>query len=247
MARINNRNKITGLIGNVVFKEVNGQLILQSRPGKNGVHQTTATKKSATDFGNNSVNSKKLYQAMQTLLLGYNDGSMAYRFRAQSYQGVLADTQHPRGQKTLWHGNPHVLQGFEFNLNSLYSNYCSVPTAFNINTNHTVTLDITSFVPKTDLLLPANTQQLTLCFMVNAYHSTTMAVQHQQLFTLPITNVQNTQQAISFTSSVIPVQSLVLVTACILYYNHSAALGNICLNHKGMHPAAIVGVGTIAL
>ncbi|MGO2358225.1 MAG: hypothetical protein ACTH6S_11320 [Mesonia sp.] len=61
---------------------------------------------------------------------------MFNQFRKTVYQAMLSNTEIPKGEKDLWQGEISLLDGFEFNLSSLYSDYCSLGVSFpKIRTN----------------------------------------------------------------------------------------------------------------
>ncbi|MGO3812383.1 hypothetical protein [Mesonia sp.] len=49
---------------------------------------------------------------------------------------MLSNTEIPKGEKDLWQSEISLLDGFEFNLSNLYSDYCSLGVSFpKIRTN----------------------------------------------------------------------------------------------------------------
>ena len=136
MAQLDKHNRLIGGLGDLVFRQVNGKTIVQVKLGKNGVNQTKQTKLSSSDFGTASSTTKCLSMTLRRLFLTYYDHQMFNRFRKTVYQAMLSNTEIPKGEKDLWQGEISLLDGFEFNLSSLYSDYCSLGVSFpKIRTN----------------------------------------------------------------------------------------------------------------
>ncbi|MFI2741470.1 hypothetical protein ACG2LH_01910 [Zhouia sp. PK063] len=240
MARINSRNRITGTLGNMVLKTVNQQTIVQSRPGKGTMKQTAATKASATDFGINSTNAKMMYMAQNSIVQHMADGTMAYRFRTATYQGVLADTAAPKGQKQLWNGDVSVLQHFEFNVNSPYMHWVKVLPQITYTAQREVQLVIPAFKAYESIQWLPRAQRAVLCYMVSAHHPTSFALVQQQLLPITISGSNAVIAATTLQSNPILQQSLVMVSGVLWWYRDAAQVGSFCMNSKTCNPAMVL-------
>lgn len=71
---------IVGSMGDVVYKEINGVQVMQSKPGKGGVKQTPATKESAGIFGKSSTLASSFRNRMYHVINENADGTVVSRF-----------------------------------------------------------------------------------------------------------------------------------------------------------------------
>ena len=83
MATLGNKKTFSGLVGNVVFRNLNNKQIIQSRPS--GLKQTKATKISASEFGSCSHWAKQLRIGLTSFLVKLTDGAMHQRFATVIY------------------------------------------------------------------------------------------------------------------------------------------------------------------
>lgn len=109
---------IAGSMGNVVYKEINGVQVMQSKPGKGGVRQTPATKESAGLFGKSSTLASYFRGRMHPVINENADGLVAGRFTS----AVNSVIRHCYSFKTkTFHFEKdsfESLVGFDFNIKS---------------------------------------------------------------------------------------------------------------------------------
>lgn len=109
---------IIGSMGDVVYKEMNGVQVMQSKPGKGGVRQTPATKESASVFGKSSTLASSFRNRMHPVINDNADGKVVGRFTS----AVNAVIRHCYSSKTkTFHFEKNSFEslvGFDFNIKS---------------------------------------------------------------------------------------------------------------------------------
>jgi len=108
---------IVGKIRNMVHRVINGVEILQSAPGKGGVRQTKATKKSANLFGKASALAKNIRLMLINILKNY-DGTMIYRMTTVVSAIIRQCYDKKSGTYTFDPNSFDSLIGFDFNADS---------------------------------------------------------------------------------------------------------------------------------
>ena len=239
MAQLDKHNQLFGGLGDLVFKQVNGKTIVQLKPGKNGVKQSQPTKLSASDFGTASSTTKRLSISLRSLFHTYYDSQMYNRFRKTVYQAMLHNTEILKGQKDLWEGDISLLDGFEFNLDSLYTDYCMATINCSLSPANEIRLDIGEFNPKSQLRWPKKTHKAELCFLVSTYTKENYTPKESEIFKVEVSSFSPPIAAQSFTTSSLSSNCLVLISSCVLYFKNDSVMGDISLNHKKLHPAKI--------
>ena len=109
---------ISGSMGNVVYKEINGVQVMQSKPGKGGVRQTPATKESASIFGKASTLASFFRGRMHHVINDNADGLVVSRFTT-AVSSVIRHCYSP--QTKTFHFEKDSFQsliGFDFNIKS---------------------------------------------------------------------------------------------------------------------------------
>jgi len=160
MARLDSKNNIKGLVGNLVFKTLNGKQIIQSRPTH--VRQTKATKASSAEFSLCSGWTKALRIGLHSFLVGLTDSYMYRRFNGQFYNALLSNTTIPKGQRTPLNADMSALAGFEFNSHSPFTHYFLPTITTTVEPQRQLTVTLPSFDPKAEMLFPDKTSKAEL-------------------------------------------------------------------------------------
>ncbi|PWV56225.1 hypothetical protein [Chitinophaga sp. S165] len=109
---------LSGRMGDQVFyhkKDKRGRKKYYVRRAPEVVRQSTATKKTATDFGTASKASRLIRQALNAYTCQYKDETLHYRLNALLGKIIRLDTDRPAGQKRLLPEHMSLLTGFRFN------------------------------------------------------------------------------------------------------------------------------------
>ena len=98
MARIDKNKFLSGAIGDLVFRNLDGKQVVQSKP--DGVKQSRLTKLSGNEFRNCSKWAKMLRYNLNDFLAQQTDGYMYRRFTGQLYKALQSNTSLMKGERT---------------------------------------------------------------------------------------------------------------------------------------------------
>jgi len=187
MAHLNDKNQLVGSLGNLIFKVIKGKIVVQTKPDKRILKQSKHSKKAALDFGRASRLTNKLNSGMQEFLQGYHSPEMFNRLRGKVLQAMRAQSSLPLGNKDLWDGTPALLKGFEFNRNSLYTDFSELWVAnWHVDQQNRISFQQMAFVPKNDLHWLPFTGRLELCYWITAFQKEGCKPCQQQLIKMAI-------------------------------------------------------------
>ena len=114
------------------------------------------TRQNMVEFGVAAKAGKVVRTVFRSLLLGISDGRMIGRLSKKLREAVIGDTLHDRGARTVADGDPSVLKGFEFNVNSMLTSTLKTPYATGIDrSNGKLSVTIPSFIPKDMIVAPS--------------------------------------------------------------------------------------------
>ncbi|WP_281297949.1 hypothetical protein [Flavobacterium limnophilum] len=241
MARIDKKSIISGSIANLVFRNVNGKQIVQSKPEK--VNQTKATKLSASEFTQCSRWAKKLRISLIPFLVGLTDTYMYKRLTGQLYQALQTNTAKLKGQRTPCNADMSALAGFEFNTHSPFADYFLPNLAISLDSQRQLKVLIPEFEPKTEVVFAEQTYQAELVVYVLATNLEPDKAVVETHFILPIERQMDLVPATSWTSLPLPPDYFVLATAKLMYYNTNKFTARNYVNNKELNPACVVFAG----
>jgi len=242
MATINSKGQLSGTVGPYSFRVVNGKAIVQSKPGRNNVKQTEATKSSASDFGKASYTAKQIRLALFTILQNMTDSRMHIRFATKVYETALSAIELPKGKKLFADGNFSVMQNFEFNSNSLFSRYATIKPQATLNALGQIQLSIPKIYPRNEVLFPIQASDCQLCFMVSAFDKDDYVISYCEVFNVELSLESRVVPPQEFITPELPKNAIVFVCQALFYYRKNSVIGKIPLNSKEVHPVSILGV-----
>ena len=176
MAIIGIKNKLSGLVGNVVIREVKGKPIMQSRPKKH--KKSKAVQDSSKEFLYASRFSKDLREKLASILIGYQDANMYRRFLSSLYKTLQKNEKHPKGERRFSNTDLTPLIGFDFNINSLWSEFISIPMKFNKITNTSLELEISDFNISKEVRFPNYSSKAELVLICHGYNENDKKTHH---------------------------------------------------------------------
>jgi hypothetical protein len=242
MAKITAKGLLSGGVGPVAYRMLNGQGIVQSRPGKGGVKQTKSTKESASEFGNASAAAKAIRMALFPILQSHTDHRMHIRFTAKVFEAATANTILPRGSRTLKDGDLSMLDHFQFNTNSLFSDYCTLQPDLHMDASGQLVIDLPEFSPNEVLAFPYEASGCDVCYMVSVFDPISWQQVHAEVFRVTAAKGSSSVPAQEFQTAPVAAGHVVIVTAAILFVRNNNLMGNLQLNSKVLHPCEIVEV-----
>jgi hypothetical protein len=236
MGNINGKGLVSGAVGPVYYRMLNGKAIVQSKPARR--KKAAGTANNASDFGRAATTAKKIRMALQPVLQGFADTAMYRRFTASVHAASASDL--PKGQRTLGQGNLQVLERFEFNTLTPFDKYCSVIPVVGQDAQGQLSLSIDSFDPRGAVVPPKEASHAELLCFATAFDAVTFDPLQDEIFTIPFalsaSNVDASVWPLNF-----PENSVVLVVAALLFVRKGTAMGDLVLNNKTLHPCVLVG------
>ncbi|MGY4384739.1 hypothetical protein ACVWYN_001773 [Pedobacter sp. UYP24] len=229
--------QLTGLIGNLVTKKgKNGKTILQTAPTE--VKQTEASKTAASIFGNASALGLALRLKLYAINANFQDGGMVNRLTTVN-RDIMQHCFNKASKTYAFDDSSfNKLKGFEFNINSLFSNFFwETPTI--AQEDNILKVTIPQFNIPEQLKFPKNTNyceiSVCVCYVVLEQSLT----RHYELQTFSVTDMQQTIEAKAFSFSA-PEGCLCVVAMGLGYFSKYENIQTI-YNSKKFNPAAIVG------
>lgn len=236
MARFDGK-KITGLIGNLVFKKSADKkgTIIQRKPIS--VKQTKGSKVSSGIFGKASSLAKLFRRDFISIMTGFYDGGMVNRFTKVN-RSILEDCYDKSTKTYVFEADSFQrLEGFEFDSNSLLVNYFLSDVEVSVE-GAGLTIKIPAFETNKQLKFPGKANSCKIKLIVGVYNfelSRKPAYQYQEV------NIEEAQGAV-------PEQSFVFAAAegclCIagigLEYFYKYNEVKTSLNSKELSPAALL-------
>lgn len=242
MARINAKGLLSGTVANYTFRVVDGRGIVQSKPGKGRVKQTAATKSSASEFGNAHALAKKIREAHFPLLQNLSDSKMYNRFATAVYNTILSAESLPKGVRTLADGDLGILDHFQFNIDSTFSKYCTVPMQAGLDKENRMRIVLDAFHPDAAIARASMATKAKLSFLVTAFQPEDGTQSHAELFQLAFDIADTSTAPQKWVSSTLPSEHIAFVSVALFYYRNNNLIGAVSLNSKKLHPSEILKV-----
>jgi len=238
MARINKKNIISGRIGDLVYRNVDDQQVVQPRP--EDMKQTQATKLSSTEFVKCSHWAKILRVFLSPLLLGLTDTYMYKRLTGKLYATLQTNTSMLKGVRTPCNADMSELAGFEFNTHSPFADYFLPSFEVALDAQRQVTITMPELEPKTEIVFAEETGQAELLIYVLATNFDLGEPIIEAHFLLPIDKSTPILPETSWSSPVIPADYFVMVTAKLMFSETNKFTVKNYINNKELNPACVL-------
>lgn len=237
MARMDGKF-IRGIAGDLTFRKVKDQQIVQGKTKKKQIDMTAATCNAAFIFGRASTLASYIRVEIDPII-GFYDGGMISRFTGECNQILQQAATAEENVYDYSQTHFNRLNGFEFNIESPVKNYLFAQPIVTL-TEQTVTIDLPEIKIPKELKFPENAQYCTVAFSVSLFDLNT-----NQYFSNEIKSfeIEWKPKAFSF-----PAQQLVFegspgclcIIALALYYSERTFAGKAVLNNKKLSPSAIL-------
>jgi len=229
---------LSGVIGNLVFRNLDGKQIVQSKPEK--IKQTAMTKLSGSEFRSCSQWAKMIRQHLYNFLINQTDSYMYRRLTGSLYSAIQSNTAIFKGERTPLNSNLDALVGFDFNNKSAFKDYFLPTVLVELTNQRQVQVSIPEFEPKSEVVFPERTghAELLVYVMASSLKYNTAAV--DDYFLVPMTNNAAVIPATVWTSIVLPESHFVLVTAKMMYYHNDKFTVKNYINNKAMNPSTML-------
>jgi hypothetical protein len=238
MARVNKNNLFSGKFGNLIFRDIKGKPFVKPKAEK--VNQSKATKISSSEFIQCSQWAKSIRLSLIPFLVGLTDYNMYRRLTGQLYKAILENTHIPKGERTPINADMSGLTGFEFNINSPFSEYFLPKIEVSLNSQRQVVVNISEFEPKSEVVFAEKTYQaeLLIHILASSLEPNTAAI--ETYFIVPIERQTNLIAAIDWTSLAFPTDYFVLVSAKLMYFTSNKFTEKNYVNSKELSPACVL-------
>ncbi len=243
MAKINSNKQFSGMIGNLVFRTLNSEQIVQSAPDK--VKQSIRTKMSGSEFRQCSKWGRSLRTMLHDFLTRQTDSYMHRRLTTALYHTILDNTQLPKGERTPLNCDMKAMMGFEFNTHSPLSHHLQMPFEISLQEDGRVLVSIPSFKPGEIVHFPKHFYDVDLMvyiFAITQIEPFKMEHASHFVMTVPKNNDMTEPQTFQ-TETPMPAGAWVLAVAKLQFFTHNAFVGKKYENNAQMSPTQIVFSG----
>jgi hypothetical protein len=229
-------NVFAGMVGNIIFYEMNGKQYARSRPRK--FKQSKATKAVSKLFGEASRLSSQLRSGLWKLLPDTNEKEMRYRFDKAI-------------QQWLRNGNPDTssgttgfsfIDGFQFSNKASLTEKLKLLLPIDWSQQGKIIINMPKLVPSHDIAAPANTE--TVHWMIEVVSSTvkersSLTAQYGTTLDMKYTEKAIPAQKMELSFKVKP-QELIIVVLALKYTVKKYGNASL-LNNESWLPAGIIG------
>ncbi len=153
--------KIEGTLGDITFLRTEDGYIAKEKTSISASRIASdpsfqRTRENNAEFGRAGKAGKLLRNAVRPVMQHAKDSRVTSRLTTQMLRVIKADAINPRGMRNVLDAETELLQGFNFNRNSILESTLFAPYTATINrVVGTLEIDIPSFVPLTSVMAPA--------------------------------------------------------------------------------------------
>lgn len=242
MATINSKGQLSGTVGAYSFRIVNGKAIVQSKPGRDNMKQTEATKSSASEFGKANSTAKKIRLALMPIIQNLADPKMHNRFAVKVHEAVLGCTSLPKGNRNFTEGDLSVMANFQLNKNAPFQKFASFSPEITLDNLGQVQIALPEIIADDQIHFTENATQCTVCFLVTALDKSDYTESYSEVFTFSVASQNSIIAPQQWITAALASDQIVIISRAIFYYQHIQHMGATILNSKEMHPAEVVCV-----
>ncbi|MDM1503972.1 hypothetical protein HX071_17480 [Myroides marinus] len=239
MVRVDSQGHFRGGLGPLSARLVNGQYVVQTKGKK--PKQTEETKKAASDFGYASKNCKIIRLAICEIIYKNHDKDFFRRFTTSARKLLKQNTEYSAGKRTFFNTNMQGLVGFDFNMNSPYREYCTLPIQIQTISNNKVKLNIESFTPHDYFNLAKSTAEIQVDFTLISTHLKEFTSLDTKPFSLKFSEntIVPTQE---WEAEIALKDSFTVIIAEIWHTHTTLADKKVVINNNEFHPSSIIYV-----
>lgn len=242
MAKLDSKGQLKGSVGPITYHTYNGNVYLQTKPGRGNVIQTDATQNSASDFGRASSIAKAIRTSMFPILQNHSDNAFYRRFTTKINAATQDGNPQPKGSRSLMYGNLSLLGHTDCNTASPFASYCSLAPALSLTDSRQLTIALPEFRVPEHITAPDDATDAVLAFLVTVINPDTNTESHADLFRLELRLTDNLIPAQQWTTAILPEAQLIIVASAVFYYRNNSLAGMVGLNGKEFHPCEVSGV-----
>ena len=243
MAISNKGGKLSGKIGDLVYRQVNGQTVVQSRPVKGMVKQAVASKNSAIDFSLASNRARILRFMLYPMIQALSDVKMINRLNAAVAAALRSATALAPGYRDLGDGDFQSLKGFEFNLHSPFARLFLPTLSVSQTAAGGITIGFAAFNVAEQLRFPEPATGLTLKILLAALDLTNNQYRYCASAALAINQQQLVVPATQWNFLADLPPACIYVACAALEYTLESLDGKMKLNRPDLNPVMLCELG----
>jgi len=242
MARIDNKGRIRGTAGPVVYRMYRDKNIVQGKPGK--IKQTKGSIRASTEFGLSSSAAAVIRRAFEPAYI-HRDGEAVSRSTQQMYRSLRNSLTGSIGQRDLHDANLQDIVGMDFNGSSPISEVLQISHSVRRDAEGNLEVTLGRFNPREDVKkaagYPKSASRYRIRLMAVAFDFRQEYLEYLDIKDLDLhrTEIMETQ-TISLNAQADP-SCIVMLSMSLLMYDQVGHTGEyILLNNKGFSPCAII-------
>jgi hypothetical protein len=237
MAKIDAKGKIRGKYLNATFRVLNGENILQGKSVSQ--KQTTKTKQAASDFGIVQTSNRLCRELIQYALQNYQDKKMHTRLNSIVLKEFHLNKGIPLGQRNFYNTNLQGVVGFDFNINTPFKKFCTLPINFTKKENNQLIITIDKFLGKDYFWFNSSISEIRMELFILHRQLNYMGKYETQTITF---NIQ--KDKINLASEWIVENtlhdSITIITGQLWYLENSITKNEVMRNSIAFHPSCIL-------
>jgi len=242
MATIDNKGKIRGTAGPVVYRMYRDKNIVQGKPGK--IKQSGGSIRASTEFGLSSSAAAVIRRAFEPAYI-HRDGKAVSRSTQQVYRSLRNSLTGSIGQRDLHDANLQDIVGMDFNGSSPLSEVLQISHSVSRDTEGNLQVTLGRFNPREDVKkaagYPKRASRYRIRLMAVAFDFRQQYLEYLDIKDLDFRQTQIMEaQTISLNAQADP-SCIVMLSMSLLMYDQVGHTGEyILLNNKGFSPCAII-------
>ncbi|MEC4052977.1 hypothetical protein VSP10_09250 [Myroides odoratimimus] len=237
MAKIDAKGRPQGKYLNSVFRIVDNKVIMQGKPSKQ--KQTKKTKQAATDFGTVQKCNRQLRHLIQLAMNNNHCRKMHLRMNTLALAQLRNNEVFSLGQRTYFNTDLSGMVGFDFNTNTPFGEYCTLPISFLKLNNHKTRISIDTSTINDYFNFENNTSEIKVELFIQ-YHqlnyqeihkteSISFTVKKGEILSAKEWIMQNTLES-----------SITLVVGQLWYLKQTLTGQYVMINNREFHPSSIL-------
>jgi hypothetical protein len=241
MAKLGNKNQFRGAIGPVIFQERYGKPY--ARIKKKKIRQTAATKISSSEFKYCSRWSKHIRIGLKPLWLGNTDPLVSQKLSGTLYALLQRNVALPKGERNWSNTNMTGIKGFEVNTESPFERYYNAEIGVELTASRTVKITLPEIITAQAIRYPEDCTdaELVCCITATKMPDGELLKTVSEHFALPKSST--TLILPVFESVVLPVDSVIVVAAQLVFYQRNTVSGRYALTTKKLNPSTLLWAG----
>ncbi|WP_207426468.1 hypothetical protein [Pedobacter sp. SYSU D00535] len=239
-----NGKSLSGLIGNIVLRQMRDKNVAQSRPSS--FEQSESTRDNGTELSRASAFGKLVRIIFQPLLMGNYDGGMVNRLSVAIRMAIRENQAQQVWARGVEGAKMEKLEGFEFNLNSPLENVFNVFPVASISGQDELIIEVPSFKPEHDI----RTKLDWTCGSLRIL-TAVLDLENYAFCYLPEQELsfRRTEEENAAFQSLVPLAGLkehIVITCLAVELIKETRRGQSILNNKQFNPVSIIGASRLS-